>query len=193
MASSLGSSLIGSEFIDSNNPKAPRFIVNGRSTGPESMRIVTNGYDSRLSSKLASAVDRKIEEARQRDLGRYGELLRLSVDGKLSAKQTDELADVVIRLGLRPEQIDADQKDYIEHRQLSATNWKTEADLAQRDCFEATARLREIEQVELPKLRKESADKKARVSFCSASRQRLEVIAKSKPWLVPAPTEQSEK
>lgn len=192
MGTQLGSSLVGSEFPDS--PKGPakagRAVGNSRATGPESPRIVTNGYDSRLSSKLANAVDAKIEAARQRDLARYGELVRQSVDGKLTAKQTDELADVVIRLGLRPEQIDADQKDYIEHRQLSGTDWKAEADAAQKDCFEATSRLREIEQVELPKLRKESANKKARVALCSASRQKLEAIERGKPWLVPpAPAE----
>jgi hypothetical protein len=157
------------------------------------MRIVTNGYDSRLSSTLTSAVEGKLAKARQTDFQLYGSLVRKSVDGKLTAKQTDELAEVVIRLGLRPEQIDADQKDFIEHRQLSTIDWRVEAENAQRDCFEATERLRQIQDIELPKLRKESADKKARVAFCSASRQRLEIITAEKPWLIPATSAPAEK
>ncbi len=110
MGTQLGSRFAVREFLSVPKLRLVERRSNNRSTGPESMRLVTNGYDSRLSSKLASAVDAKIEEARQKDLARYGELVRQSVDSKLTAKQTDELADVVIRLGLRPEQIDADRR-----------------------------------------------------------------------------------
>jgi hypothetical protein len=121
-------------------------------------------------------------------------MIRKSVDsGKLTTKETDTLAELILRLGIDGQQVDADQADYRYVQSMAGRDLKAESAEAQKVLFAAVEELRVIERETIPALRKTIANARGRNQQAGYERQKLEQIAGAKPWLIPAPAEQSEK